>query len=291
MYIKPLKIGNLELKNNIILAPMAGVTDKPFRIIYKEMGVGLTVTEMISSKAVYYHDNKTKKLYNLDGEERPIAIQLFGSDLEAIKYATEEVSKIADIIDFNMGCPAPKIVKNGDGSKLLLDLDLVEKIVKTIRDNTDKPITFKTRKGWDEENIVATEAAKIIEKAGANAIIVHGRTRDEYYSGKADWNIIRKVKENVNIPVIGNGDIKTEEDAKRMFEETNVDGIMIGRASLGNPWIFRKISYYLLTGEKQGDITLEERKKHLKPFEPKVKSGYLYKYANNVQDASHGAIV
>ena len=164
MYIKPLKIGNLELKNNIILAPMAGVTDKPFRIICKEMGVGLTVTEMISSKAVYYHDNKTKKLYNLEGEDRPIAIQLFGSDLEAIKYATEEVSKIADIIDFNMGCPAPKIVKNGDGSKLLLDLDLVEKIVKTIRNNTDKPITFKIRKGWDEENIVATEAAKIIEK-------------------------------------------------------------------------------------------------------------------------------
>ena len=259
MYIKPLKIGNLELKNNIILAPMAGVTDKPFRIICKEMGVGLTVTEMISSKAVYYHDNKTKKLYNLEGEDRPIAIQLFGSDLEAIKYATEEVSKIADVIDFNMGCPAPKIVKNGDGSKLLLDLDLVEKIVKAIRNNTDKPITFKIRKGWDEENIVATEAAKIIEKAGADAITIHGRTRKEFYSGKADWDIIKKVKESVNIPVMGNGDIVDEETALKMFEYTNVDGIMIGRASFGNPWIFKEIIYYLKTGKKLEKPTLDER--------------------------------
>lgn len=259
MYIKPLKIGNLELKNNIILAPMAGVTDKPFRIICKEMGVGLTVTEMISSKAVFYNDSKTKKLYNLDGEEGPIAIQLFGSDLEAIKYATEEVSKLADIIDFNMGCPAPKIVKNGDGSRLLLDLDLVEKIVRTIRNNTDKPITFKIRKGWDENNIVAVEVAKVIEKAGADAITIHGRTRKEFYSGKADWDIIKQVKENVSIPVIGNGDIIDEESAEKMFEYTNVDGIMVGRAAFGNPWIFKEIIYYLQNGKKMEKPTLDER--------------------------------
>ena len=259
MFLKSLKIGNLELKNNVFLAPMAGITDKSFRILCKEMGVGLATTEMISAKAIYYHDNKTKKLYNLDGEPRPISVQLFGSDIEAIKYATQEIDKIADVIDFNMGCPAPKIVKNGDGSNLLLHLDLVEKIVKAIRENTDKPITFKIRKGWDENNVVAVEAAKIIERAGGSAITVHGRTRKEFYSGKADWNIIKQVKENVSIPVIGNGDIVDEESAEEMFKETNVDGIMIGRAAFGNPWIFREIIYYLKTGKKLDKPTLEER--------------------------------
>lgn len=261
MFIKPLKIGDVILKNNILLAPMAGVTDKSFRIICKEMGVGLATTEMISSKAIFYNDAKTKKLYNIDGEERPICIQLFGSDLEAIKYATKEASKIADIIDFNMGCPAPKIVKNGDGSKLLLDLKLVEKIVNTIVENTDKPVTIKIRKGWDEDNIVAVETAKIIEKAGASAITIHGRTRKEFYSGKVDLDIIKQVKENVSIPVIGNGDVIDEESAKYMFEYTNVDGIMIGRGAFGNPWIFREIIHYLETGEKLDNPTLEERLK------------------------------
>lgn len=259
MFLKSLKIGNIELKNNVFLAPMAGITDKPFRILCKEMGVGLATTEMISAKAIYYHDNKTKKLYNLDGEPRPISVQLFGSDIEAIKYATQEIDKIADIIDFNMGCPAPKIVKNGDGSNLLLHLDLVEKIVRAIRENTDKPITFKIRKGWDENNIVAVEAAKIIEKAGGSAITIHGRTRKEFYSGIADWDIIKKVKESVSIPVIGNGDIVDEETAEKMFKETNVDGIMIGRAAFGNPWIFREIIYYLKSGKKLDKPTLEER--------------------------------
>ena len=259
MFLKSLKIGNIELKNNVFLAPMAGITDKPFRILCKEMGVGLATTEMISAKAIYYHDNKTKKLYNLDGEPRPISVQLFGSDIEAIKYATQEIDKIADIIDFNMGCPAPKIVKNGDGSNLLLHLDLVEEIVRAIRENTDKPITFKIRKGWDENNIVAVEAAKIIEKAGGSAITIHGRTRKEFYSGIADWDIIKKVKESVSIPVIGNGDIVDEETAEKMFKETNVDGIMIGRAAFGNPWIFREIIYYLKNGKKLDKPTLEER--------------------------------
>lgn len=259
MYLKRIKIGNLELKNNIFLAPMAGITDKPFRILCKEMGVGLATTEMVSAKAIFYKDNKTKKLYNTEGEEGPISIQLFGSDIETIKYATQEVDKIADIIDFNMGCPAPKIVKNGDGSNLLLHLDLLEKIVMAIRENTEKPITFKIRKGWDENNIVAEETAKIIERAGGDAIVIHGRTRKEFYSGKADWDIIKKVKESVKIPVIGNGDIVDEETALRMFKETNVDGIMIGRAAFGNPWIFREIIYFLENGEKLEKPTLEER--------------------------------
>ena len=262
MYLKELKIGNVELENNLILAPMAGVTDLPFRIICKKYGnPGLICNEMVSAKAICYEDEKTKAMLKKEEKERPISMQIFGNDPEIMGKAASIVSEVSDILDINMGCPAPKVVKNGDGSKLLLNLELVGKITEEVVKNSKKPVTVKIRKGWDNEHIVAVEAAKIIEKAGANAIIVHGRTRDEYYSGKADWNIIRKVKENVNIPVIGNGDIKTEEDAKRMFEETNVDGIMIGRASLGNPWIFRKISYYLLTGEKQGDITLEERKK------------------------------
>ncbi len=261
MFLKKLKIGNIELKNNVLLAPMAGITDKPFRIICKEMGAGLATTEMISAKAIFYNDAKTKKLYNLEGEKGPICIQLFGSDIEAIKYATQEIDKIADIIDFNMGCPAPKIVKNGDGSNLLLHLDLLEKIVRTIRENTNKPITFKIRKGWDENNIVAVDVAKIIEKAGGSAIIIHGRTRKEFYSGNADWDIIKEVKQSVNIPVIGNGDIIDEETAEKMFSYTGVDGIMIGRAAFGNPWIFREIIHYLETGEKLQKPTLEEKYK------------------------------
>lgn len=262
MYLKELKIGNVNLENNLILAPMAGVTDLPFRIICKKYGnPGLICNEMVSAKAICYEDEKTKAMLKKEEKERPISMQIFGNDPEIMGKAASIVSEVSDILDINMGCPAPKVVKNGDGSKLLLNLELVGKITEEVVKNSKKPVTVKIRKGWDNEHIVAVEVAKIIEKAGANAIIVHGRTRDEYYSGKADWNIIKKVKENVNIPVIGNGDIKTEEDAKRMFEETNVDGIMIGRASLGNPWIFRKISYYLLTGEKQEDITLEERKK------------------------------
>ena len=250
MYLHKLKIGNVELKNNILLAPMAGITDLPFRLICEKFEPGLVCTEMVSSKAIFYGDEKTKKLMNLEGEKRPVSIQIFGSDLEAFEYATKYVSNLADIIDINMGCPAPKVVKNGDGSKLLLNLNKVEEIVKAVVANSKVPVTLKYRKGWDNNNIVACEVAKIAEKNGISAITIHGRTRDEFYSGKVDLDIIKKVKESVNIPVIGNGDIIDEESAKNMFEYTGVDGIMIGRGTMGNPWIFEQIQHYLKTGEK-----------------------------------------
>ena len=245
MYLKKLKIGNVELENNILLAPMAGITDKPFRAICKEFGPGLVCTEMISSKGLYYNDDKTKLLLDMEDEKRPIAVQIFGSEPDVMAYSAKYVSKYADIIDINMGCPAPKVIKNGDGSKLLLNLDLVEKIVKSVVEASNVPVTVKIRKGWDDKNIVAVEAAKIIENAGASAITIHGRTTKQYYSGSSDLEVIKKVKESVNIPVIGNGDIKCGKDALKMFEYTNVDGIMIGRAALGNPWIFEEIINYL----------------------------------------------
>ncbi len=285
MYIHSLKIGNVTLDNNLILAPMAGVTNQPFRIICKKFGPGMVCTEMASSKAIFYNDNKTKRLLNTEGEKRPISMQIFGSDEETMAYATKYISKLADIIDINMGCPAPKVVKNGDGSKLLLDLEKAEKIIKTVVQNASIPVTLKIRKGWDNDNIVAVDIAKIAEESGISAITVHGRTRSEFYSGKADWDIIRKVKDNVKIPVIGNGDIVDGKTAKAMFEETGVDGIMIGRASFGNPWIFQEIINYLngrqiqlptnkeklqiikehikLAIKEKGEIAVKELRKHI----------------------------
>ena len=264
MYLKKLKIGNVELENNIILAPMAGITDLPFRVICKKFGPSLVYTEMVSSKAIFYDDSKTKKLMNIENGERPVAVQIFGSDEETMAYATRYVNRIADIIDINMGCPAPKVVKNGDGSKLLLDLEKAERIIDSVVENAKVPVTLKFRKGWDNDNIVATKLAKIAENNGVSAIAIHGRTRSEFYSGKADLDIIKQVKETVNIPVIGNGDIVDEESALNMFQKTNVDGIMIGRGSLGNPWIFEKIRYFLETGKKLEDPSLEERLKIIK---------------------------
>ena len=264
MYLKKLKIGNVELDNNLILAPMAGVTDLPFRLIVEKFNPGLVCTEMVSSKALFYGDVKTKQLLKTDGEKRPISMQIFGSDTESMGFAAKYVSEFADIVDINMGCPAPKVVKNGDGSRLLLDLNKAEEIIKAVVANSKVPVTLKFRKGWNSENIVACDVAKIAEQNGISAITIHGRTRDEFYSGKADLDIIKKVKESVNIPVIGNGDIIDEESAKYMLEYTGVDGIAIGRGSMGNPWIFAQIQHYLKTGEKMPRPSEQEKYEILK---------------------------
>ena len=248
MFYHKLKIGNVELNNNLLLAPMAGVTDLPFRKICKECGAGLVEAEMVSAKAIFYGDEKTISMLNTNGEKRPISIQIFGNESDVMAHAAKFLNDKADIIDINMGCPAPKVVKNGDGSKLLLDLDLVSEIVKSVVAVSKVPVTVKIRKGWDDDHIVAVEAAKRIEKAGASAITVHGRTRSQFYSGVADWDIIRQVKENVSIPVIGNGDVVDGKSAEELFNKTGVDGIMIGRATLGNPWIFKQIKEYLENG-------------------------------------------
>ena len=274
MYLKKLKIGNVELENNLILAPMAGVTDLPFRKICKEFNPGLVCTEMVSGKAIYYNDSKTKLLLNTDGEKRPISMQIFGSDAESMAFASKYISEIADIVDINMGCPAPKVVKNGDGSKLLLDIEKARSVIEAVVKNSNKPVTLKLRKGWDTDHIVAVQYAQMAEKAGISAITIHGRTRSEMYSGKADLDIIKKVKESVNVPVIGNGDIVDEESALKMFEYTGVDGIMIGRGSFGNPWIFERIKYFIETGEKLPEVSNEEKlrivKKHFE-YEFEVK--------------------
>lgn len=213
---------------------------------------------MISSKGLYYNDEKTKQLLNMENEKRPVAVQIFGNDIQAMSASANEVSKIADIIDINMGCPAPKVVKNGEGSKLMLDLELAGSIIEEVVKSSSVPVTVKIRKGWDKEHIVAVELAKIAEAKGASCITIHGRTRDEFFSGEVDLSIIKKVKEAVSIPVIGNGNIKTPEEALEMFEKTNVDGIMIGRGAIGNPWIFRQIIEYLEGKEVQA-VTNKEK--------------------------------
>lgn len=245
-----MKIGNVEIKNNIALAPMAGVTDLPYRILCKEMGCGLLYTEMVSAKAILYKNKNTEPLLETNESENPIAVQLFGSDPEIMGNMARKLceERTFDIIDINMGCPVPKIVNNHEGSALMKNPKLVEEILTNIVSKVDRPVTIKIRKGFDEQNVNAVEIAKVAESCGVSAIAVHGRTREQYYSGNADYKVIADVKHNVSIPVIGNGDIRGIEDAKRIYEETGCDGIMIGRAARGNPWIFRDIADYFEKG-------------------------------------------
>lgn len=242
------KIGNITIKNQIVFAPMAGVSNKSYRTIIKKMGAGLIYSEMISTMGIKYNSKKTLELLKINEEERPITIQIFGNDIETFVESAKYIEKNIkpDIIDINMGCPVPKIaLKNQAGSALLKNPQKIYEIVSSVVKNTTTPITVKIRSGWDNEHINAIEVAKMCEKAGAKAICIHARTRSQGYTGKADWNIIKQVKENVNIPVIGNGDIKTIYDAKRMLEETKCDAIMIGRATLGNPWIIKECVEYI----------------------------------------------
>ena len=244
-----MRIGNVTLENNLILAPMAGVTDLPFRLLCKEQGAGLLCMEMVSAKAIYYNNKNTEALMEIDERELPVSLQLFGSDADIMSEMAKRIEERPfAILDINMGCPVPKVAGNGEGSALMKNPQLVREIVSKVVRAIEKPVTVKIRKGFDEEHVNAVEIAKIIEDCGAAAVAVHGRTREQYYSGKADWDIIRQVKEAVSIPVIGNGDVTGPESAKKMMEETGVDGIMIGRACRGNPWIFKQINEYLKTG-------------------------------------------
>ncbi len=244
-----MKIGNIELNNRVFLAPMAGVTDMPFRVLCKEQGCGLVYTEMVSAKGMHYQDEKSTRLTLLDDREKPGAVQIFGSEPDIMAGVTEKLNESdASIIDINMGCPAPKITKNGEGSALMKRPEQVEKIVKAVVKVSKKPVTVKIRKGWDDCAVNAVEIAQIAEAAGASAVAVHGRTREQYYSGKADWSIIKRVKEAVSIPVIGNGDVVGPREASRLFEETGCDAIMVGRGAQGNPWIFKQINKYLEEG-------------------------------------------
>lgn len=256
-----MKVGDFVPSNNVFLAPMAGVTDKAFRIICREFGCGLSYTEMVSSRGLHYGSSRTGDMLDIDEREAPSAVQIFGSEPEIMAQTAELVSQNprAAFVDINMGCPAPKIVKNCDGSALMREPKLAKQIIRETVSKSKKPVTVKIRKGWDENSVNAVEFAKMIEDSGALAVAVHGRTRAQMYNGRADWDIIRQVKEAVSIPVIGNGDVVSPEDAKRLFEETGCDAIMIGRGALGNPWIFTRVNEYLKSGELLPEPSIEER--------------------------------
>lgn len=255
-----MNIGNVSLDNRVFLSPMAGVTDLPFRLICKQKGCGMLYTEMINAKALCYNDENTKKMTKIEDEEHPIAIQIFGSEPEYMGRAAEILnSHPNEILDINMGCPAPKVIKNGDGSALMKNPKLAEEVMRAVVENSTKPVTLKIRKGWDDNSVNAVEIAKIAEQAGISAVAIHGRTREQYYSGKADWDIIKEIKDSISIPVIGNGDVFEIEDAINMLEKTNCDAIMIGRGAQGNPWIFNRINHYMQTGEILAKPTAEEK--------------------------------
>ncbi len=257
--MKTLQIGNVTLENNLVLGPMAGVTDLPFRLLCKEQGAGLLCMEMVSAKGIYYNNKNTEQLLAIDEREHPVSLQIFGSDPEIMSEMAKKIEERPfDILDINMGCPVPKVVNNGDGSALMKNPVLAGKIIEKTARAIKKPVTVKIRKGFDDAHINAVEMAKVAEASGAAAIAVHGRTREQYYSGRADWDIIRQVKEAVKIPVIGNGDILIPEDAIRMEEQTGCDGFMIARGAQGNPWIFAQILHYFKTGEHLPKPTAEE---------------------------------
>ena len=261
------KIGNVEIKNRIVLAPMAGISNSSYRRIIKEMGCGLIFAEMVSDKAIVFDNEKTMSLLKMDDSERPIVQQIFGSDIESFVKAAKKIENIMhpDIIDINMGCPVPKIaLRSQAGSALLKKPQKIGEIVKAVVDAVNVPVTIKIRSGWDENNINCVEIAKIAEENGASAITIHPRTRKQGYSGFADWRLIKKVKDSVSIPVIGNGDVTTPELAKKMLYETGCDAVMIGRGVLGNPWLIRECVEYLDTGKYDNNITLEERINMLK---------------------------
>lgn len=256
-----LKIGTVELENQVMLAPMAGVTDLPFRLLCKEQGAGLLCMEMVSAKAIMYNNKNTEALMEIHPEEMPVSLQLFGSDPDIISEMAKRIEERSfAILDINMGCPMPKIVNNGEGSALMKNPALIGEIVRKTVKAIQKPVTVKIRKGFDDEHINAVEIAKIVEDAGAAAITVHGRTREQYYTGSADWDIIARVKEAVSIPVIGNGDVRDVQSARKMLDETGCDGIMIGRAAQGNPWIFRQITRYLEDGTETARVSTQEMK-------------------------------
>lgn len=255
-----MEIKNVTTQNNVFLAPMAGVTDLPFRILCKKQNCGMVYTEMVSAKGLLYDNEKTGTLLEVDKREHPVAAQLFGSDPEILAEMAKRVEQTSvDIIDINMGCPALKITRNGEGSALMKTPEKIGEIVYKVSRAIQKPLTIKIRKGFDENSINAPLIARIAEEAGADAIAVHGRTREQFYSGKADWDVIKQVKQAVSIPVIGNGDIFVPEDAKKMIEETGCHGVMIGRGAQGNPWIFSRTVHYLETGELLPEPTIEKR--------------------------------
>lgn len=263
-----LKIGNIELDSQVVLAPMAGVTNSAFKEVVRELGAGLICTEMINDKALIHGNENTQKMIDISEFERPVSVQIFSNEVETLVKAAKVVDKLdnVDIIDINMGCPAPKITKNNSGSKILLYPELLYEMVKGVVDNVSKPVTVKMRIGWDENNINVVENALLAQKAGASAVFVHGRTTKQQYSGEADWDVIKQVKEALDIPVIGNGDIDSPQKAKAMLEYSGVDGIMIGRAAMGNPWIIHQVDHYLKTGELLDEPTIEDKinmiKKH-----------------------------